>query len=47
VDIPEFQNLGDQVSQQFQAAIAGTASIDAALQQAQALAEAVGKNYQK
>src|SRR6266550_2491206 len=45
VDIPEFQNLGDQVSQQFAAAIAGTTSVDAALQQAQALADAVGKIY--
>jgi sorbitol/mannitol transport system substrate-binding protein len=45
VDIPEFQNLGDQVSQQFAAAIAGTTSVDNALQQAQQLADAVGKNY--
>lgn len=45
VDIPEFQNLGDQVSQQFAAAIAGSTSIDNALQQAQQLADAVGKNY--
>jgi sorbitol/mannitol transport system substrate-binding protein len=47
VDIPEFQNLGDQVSQQFAAAIAGSTSVDAALQQAQQLADAVGKNYRK
>ena len=47
VDIPEFQNLGDQVSQQFAAAIAGTTSVDTALQQAQQLADAVGKNYRK
>jgi sorbitol/mannitol transport system substrate-binding protein len=45
VDIPEFQNLGDQVSQQFAAVIAGSSTIDNALQQAQALADAVGKNY--
>jgi sorbitol/mannitol transport system substrate-binding protein len=47
VDIPEFQNLGDQVSQQFAAVIAGSESLDSALQQAQALADAVGKNYRK
>src|SRR5205809_2618676 len=45
VDIPEFQNLGDQVSQQFAAAIAGSTSVDNALQQAQQLADAVGKKY--
>ena len=47
VDIPEFQNLGDQVSQQFAAVIAGQTSLDSALAQAQQLADAVGKNYRK
>jgi len=45
VDIPEFQELGTQVSQQIAAAIAGTTSVDSALQQAQQLADAVGKKY--
>jgi sorbitol/mannitol transport system substrate-binding protein len=45
VDIPEFQELGTQVSQQIAAAIAGTTSVDQALQQAQQLADAVGKKY--
>ncbi len=45
VDIPEFQELGTQVSQQIAAAIAGTTSVDNALQQAQQLADAVGKKY--
>jgi len=45
VDIPEFQELGTQVSQQIAAALAGTTSVDNALQQAQQLAEAVGKKY--
>jgi len=47
VDITEFQQLGDQVSQEFAKVIAGTESVDAALQKAQALAAAAGKNYQK
>ena len=45
VDIPEFQELGTQVSQQIAAAIAGTSTVDNALQQAQQLADAVGKKY--
>src|SRR2546429_2149824 len=45
VDIVEFQELGTQVSQQFAAAIAGSTSVDNALQQAQQLADAVGKKY--
>ena len=45
VDIPEFQELGTQVSQQIAAVIAGSATVDQALQQAQQLAEAVGKKY--
>ncbi|HEV2141401.1 MAG TPA: sugar ABC transporter substrate-binding protein [Candidatus Dormibacteraeota bacterium] len=46
VDITEFQQLGDQVSQEFAKVIAGTESVDAALQKAQALATTAGKNYQ-
>jgi len=46
VDIPEFQQLGDQVSQQIAAVIAGTATVDQALQRSQQLAQAVAKNYQ-
>jgi sorbitol/mannitol transport system substrate-binding protein len=46
VDIDEFQQLGDQVSQEFAKVIAGTESVDAALQRAQALATTVGKVYQ-
>src|SRR5712671_127095 len=46
VDIPEFQQLGDQVSQEFAKVIAGGQTVDQALQRAQALAAAVGKVYQ-
>jgi sorbitol/mannitol transport system substrate-binding protein len=46
VDIPEFQQLGDQVSQEFAKVIAGGQTVDQALQKAQALAAAVGKTYQ-
>src|SRR5438309_7506986 len=46
VDIDEFQQLGDQVSQEFAKVIAGTETVDAALQKAQALAQTAGKNYQ-
>ena len=45
VDIDEFQQLGDQVSQEFAKVIAGGQSVDQALQNAQALAAAVGKKY--
>jgi sorbitol/mannitol transport system substrate-binding protein len=45
VDIPEFQELGTQVSQQFAAVIAGNMTVDSALQQAQQLADAVGKKH--
>ena len=47
VGIPEFQELGTQVSQQFAAVIAGTASLDDALARAQQLADEVGKKYRK
>ena len=46
VDIDEFQQLGDQVSQEFAKVIAGGESVDTALKNANALAQAVGKNYQ-
>src|SRR5712692_2975209 len=46
VDIDEFQQLGDQVSQEFAKVIAGGQTVDQAPQKAQALAAAVGKNYQ-
>src|ERR1700694_1624358 len=46
VDIPEFQQLGDQVSQEFAKVIAGGQTVDQALQKAQVLAAAVGKVYQ-
>src|SRR3989454_12646352 len=46
VDVDEFQQLGDQVSQEFAKVIAGTESVDAALQKANTLAAAVGKVYQ-
>jgi sorbitol/mannitol transport system substrate-binding protein len=46
VDITEFQQLGDQVSQEFAKVIAGTETVDQALQKANALAAAVGKSYQ-
>src|ERR1700681_3440931 len=46
VDIPEFQQLGDQVSQEFAKVIAGGETVDQALQKAQALATTVGKVYQ-
>jgi sorbitol/mannitol transport system substrate-binding protein len=47
VDIDEFQQLGDQVSQEFAKVISGGQTVDQALAKAQALAAAVGKNYQK
>jgi sorbitol/mannitol transport system substrate-binding protein len=47
VDIPEFQELGTQVSQQIAAAMAGTTTVDKALAQAQVFAADVGKKHQK
>ncbi|MFF2086927.1 ABC transporter substrate-binding protein [Nocardia sp. NPDC058176] len=47
VAIPEFQDLGTRVSQQISAAIAGQKSVDAALEQAQDYAQAVGRTYQE
>jgi sorbitol/mannitol transport system substrate-binding protein len=45
VDIPEFQELGTQVSQQIAAAIAGNQSVSDALQKSQQLAVPVGKQH--
>jgi len=45
VDITEFQQLGDQVSQEFAKVIAGTESVDAALQKANAMAQTAGNVY--
>ena len=45
LDIPEFQDLGTNVSEQFSAAIAGQQSAAAALAQAQLYAQAVGDTY--
>src|SRR6266851_3199877 len=45
VDITEFQQLGDQVSQEFAKVIAGNETVDQALQKAQALAAAVGQAH--
>jgi sorbitol/mannitol transport system substrate-binding protein len=45
VGIPEFTDLGTQVSQQLNAAIAGKTSVDSALQSSQSLAEKVADKY--
>src|SRR5882757_3764149 len=45
LDIPEFQDLGTTVSQQFSAAIAGQQSVGSALSQAQQYAQVVGDSY--
>ncbi|GDY28383.1 ABC transporter substrate-binding protein [Gandjariella thermophila] len=45
VDIPEFTDLGTQVSQRVSAAIAGSESVDAALDAGQQLAEKVAAKY--
>jgi sorbitol/mannitol transport system substrate-binding protein len=47
LDIPEFQDLGTNVSEQFSAAIAGSQSVSSALSQAQKYAQAVGETYRK
>ena len=46
VDIDEFQQLGDQVAQEFAKVITGGQTVDQALAKAQALATAVGKQHQ-
>jgi ABC-type glycerol-3-phosphate transport system substrate-binding protein len=45
VGIPEFTDLGTQVSQQISSAIAGKTSVDQALKASQALAEKVAAKY--
>src|SRR5690348_3497947 len=45
VDITEFQQLGDQVSQEFAKVIAGTESVHAALQKANAMPQTAGNVY--
>jgi sorbitol/mannitol transport system substrate-binding protein len=45
LDIPEFQDLGTNVSEQLSAAIAGQQSVASALSQAQLYAQAVGDSY--
>jgi len=45
VVIPEFQDLGTRVGQQFSAAIAGQKSVDEALEQAQGFAASVARTY--
>ncbi|MDN6330367.1 MAG: ABC transporter substrate-binding protein [Brachybacterium sp.] len=45
VGIPEFQDLGTRVGQQFSAAIAGQKSVDEALEQSQGFAESVARTY--
>jgi len=45
LDIPEFQDLGTNISEQFSAAIAGSQSVRSALSQAQLYAQAVGDTY--
>ncbi|APU22666.1 ABC-type sugar transport system, periplasmic component [Actinoalloteichus sp. GBA129-24] len=44
--IPEFQDLGTRVGQQISAAIAGSVTVDEALEQSQRYAETVGQTYQ-
>jgi sorbitol/mannitol transport system substrate-binding protein len=45
LDIPEFQDLGTNVSEQMSSTIAGQQSVSAALSQAQLYAQAVGDTY--
>ena len=45
LDIPEFQDLGTNVSQQMSAAIAGQKPVAAALSQSQLYAQDVGDSY--
>jgi sorbitol/mannitol transport system substrate-binding protein len=47
VDIPEFPDLGTQVSQDISAAIAGQITVDEALDKGQQAAEAVSQKYKK
>ena len=45
VGIPEFADLGTKVSQEVSAAMTGSTTVDKALDDGQAQAEAVAKNY--
>ncbi len=45
VDIPEFPDLGTQVSQDISSAIAGKMSVDDALEKGQGLADDVAERY--
>ncbi|MCW2633180.1 MAG: extracellular solute-binding protein family 1, partial [Pseudonocardia sp.] len=45
VDIPEFPDLGTQVSQEVSSAIAGQTTVEAALARGQQLAEDVAERY--
>ena len=47
LDIPEFQDLGTNVSEQLSAAIAGQQSVASTLSQAQLYAQAVGDSYRQ
>ena len=47
LDIPEFQDLGTNVSEQMSAAIAGQKSVSSVLSQSQLYAQAVGDTYKK
>jgi len=47
VQIPEFQDLGTRVSQQFAAVLAGNQSVEQALETAQGEAEAVAEDGYK
>jgi sorbitol/mannitol transport system substrate-binding protein len=47
LDIPEFQDLGTNVSEQLSAAVAGQQSVASALSQSQLYAQAVGDSYRK
>ncbi|WP_233542871.1 ABC transporter substrate-binding protein [Kocuria tytonis] len=47
VSIPEFQDLGTRVGQQVSSAIAGTKSVDEALEQSQDYAQQVARTYQR
>ena len=47
VQIPEFQDLGTRVSQQFAAVLAGNQSVEDALKTAQSEAEAVAEDGYK
>lgn len=46
VGIPEFTDLGTQVSQEISAAIAGRQSVESALKKSQQLAEEISEEYE-